>query len=124
MFKRAISQGSRKVCLTSVGQQRYFSAQLINRIAELVPEKQDALKKLNAEHGDKVLGTCTVTQAIGGMRGVKSMLWETSLLDSGSSFVHFAVVLRCFLHAIRLKNTYVVLFLCRGGHSLPRSNYS
>lgn len=34
------------------------------------------------EHGDKVLGTCTVAQAIGGMRSVKCMLWETSLLDA------------------------------------------
>jgi citrate synthase len=38
--------------------------------------------QLNKEHGDKVLGTCTVSQAIGGMRSVKCMIWETSLLDS------------------------------------------
>lgn len=31
--------------------------------------------------GDKVLGTCSVSQAIGGMRSVKSMIYETSLLD-------------------------------------------
>ena len=32
-------------------------------------------------YGDKVLGTCTVEQAYGGMRSVKSLVYETSLLD-------------------------------------------
>ena len=27
------------------------------------------------------MGTCTVAQAIGGMRSVKSMIWDTSNLD-------------------------------------------
>lgn len=31
--------------------------------------------------GGKVLGAVTVEQAIGGMRGIPAMLWETSLLD-------------------------------------------
>jgi len=55
---------------------------LRERLMEIMPEKQQAIRALNQEHGDKVLGTCTVSQAIGGMRSVKCMLWETSLLDS------------------------------------------
>jgi len=55
---------------------------LKERVTELLPEKQDDIRKLNQEHGDKVLGTCTVSQAIGGMRSVKCMVWETSLLDA------------------------------------------
>jgi len=39
-------------------------------------------KELRAAHGDKVLGNVTVEQVFGGMRGVKAMLWEPSVLDS------------------------------------------
>ena len=34
------------------------------------------------QHGSKVLGEVTVDQCIGGARGVKCMLWETSNLDA------------------------------------------
>lgn len=40
------------------------------------------VKDIRAKYGDKQLGTCTVTQAYGGMRSVKSMTYETSLLDT------------------------------------------
>ena len=47
-----------------------------------LPEKREAWKALKADYGDKKLGDVTVTQALGGARGVKCMVWETSLLDS------------------------------------------
>ena len=47
-----------------------------------LPEKREAWKSLKADYGDKSLGEVTVTQALGGARGVKCMVWETSLLDS------------------------------------------
>jgi citrate synthase len=40
------------------------------------------LKALKKECGAAALGTVTVEQAIGGMRGIPGMLWETSLLDA------------------------------------------
>ena len=40
------------------------------------------MKALKKECGAASLGTITVEQAIGGMRGIPSMLWETSLLDA------------------------------------------
>jgi len=52
------------------------------RLEEIIPGKQQELKDLKAAKGHMQLGTCTVEQAIGGMRSVKSMLWETSLLDA------------------------------------------
>jgi citrate synthase len=49
-------------------------------------EKASALsaeiKALLKEHGDKVIDTVTLSQAYGGMRDIKSMIWETSLLDA------------------------------------------
>lgn len=40
------------------------------------------LKKLLAEHSDTVIGQVTVGQAVGGMKGVVSLLTETSKLDN------------------------------------------
>jgi len=47
-----------------------------------MPQRKEEVKKLLVTHGEKIIGTCNVSQAIGGMRSVKSMIWETSLLDS------------------------------------------
>jgi citrate synthase len=46
-----------------------------------VPEKQKKIAELKKEHGKKVIGEVTIDQCIGGARGVKCMLWETSNLD-------------------------------------------
>eukprot|EP00978_Attheya_sp_CCMP212_P046168 scaffold377318_cov24-Attheya_sp.AAC.1 len=51
-------------------------------LAAQVPAKQQALLKLKKEHGSTVIGEVTIDQCIGGARGVKCMLWETSNLDS------------------------------------------
>ena len=47
-----------------------------------VPGKRLALAKLKKDHGAKVIGKVTIDQLIGGARGVKCMLWETSNLDA------------------------------------------
>jgi citrate synthase len=54
---------------------------LKERVAELIPKKQKEIKEIKEKWGEKLLGTCTVSQAYGGMRGVRSMVTETSLLD-------------------------------------------
>jgi len=59
-----------------------MSSGLRERLVELIPEKQADLKDLKTKYGNRVLGEVTVDQAIGGARGVKCMLWETSLLDA------------------------------------------
>ncbi|EFN53804.1 hypothetical protein CHLNCDRAFT_36371 [Chlorella variabilis] len=60
---------------------RTITTDLKAALAAKIPGEQERLKKLRKEHGSKALGACTVEQAIGGMRGVPAMLWETSLLD-------------------------------------------
>ena len=40
------------------------------------------MRKIKAAHGEKSLGETTVNMAMGGMRGITGMVWETSLLDS------------------------------------------
>lgn len=51
------------------------------QLQELIPEQQERLKKLKSEYGKVSVGDVTVDMVIGGMRGIKGMLWNTSLLD-------------------------------------------
>lgn len=60
---------------------RAFSTDLKAVLAAQIPARQDALKQLKAQYGATSLGNVTVDQCLGGARGVKCMLWETSLLD-------------------------------------------
>ena len=39
------------------------------------------LKSILKEHGESKVDEVTLSQVFGGMRGVKSMVWETSQLD-------------------------------------------
>jgi len=57
-------------------------ADLKTTLKEVIPVKREQLKKLKAEHGQKSLGEVKVENVIGGMRGIKGMLWEGSVLDA------------------------------------------
>ncbi|KAJ1977331.1 citrate (Si)-synthase, partial [Dimargaris xerosporica] len=54
---------------------------LKERLAEIIPEKQAEVKAVKQELGKKSLGEVTVDMAYGGMRGIKGMIWEGSVLD-------------------------------------------
>ncbi|GFR43640.1 hypothetical protein Agub_g4741 [Astrephomene gubernaculifera] len=63
---------------------RHFASEgcdLKEAVRELIPAQQERLKAIKKNFGNKSLGEVTVEQAIGGMRGIPGMLWETSLLD-------------------------------------------
>eukprot|EP01132_Coremiostelium_polycephalum_P010053 gene10053-12322_t len=62
---------------------RFFTTEssLKQRLLQIIPAKVEEVKQLKTVHGDKVIGTCTVAQAYGGMRSVKSLVTETSSLD-------------------------------------------
>ncbi|CAN8280142.1 unnamed protein product [Cochlearia groenlandica] len=55
---------------------------LKSQMQEIIPQQQDRLKKLKSEHGNVPVGKITVDMVLGGMRGMTSLLWETSLLDA------------------------------------------
>eukprot|EP00924_Labyrinthula_sp_SR-Ha-C_P009616 augustus_masked-scaffold_22-processed-gene-1.36-mRNA-1 protein AED:0.02 eAED:0.02 QI:0/-1/0/1/-1/1/1/0/457 len=61
---------------------RNYSSSLKKTLESLIPQERAALTQLKKDHGSKSLGEVTVDQAIGGARGIKSLLWETSLLDA------------------------------------------
>ncbi|EDO48974.1 predicted protein, partial [Nematostella vectensis] len=50
-------------------------------LEKIVPEKQQEVLSFRKEHGNKKLGEYTIDQAYGGMRGIKGLVTETSLLD-------------------------------------------
>jgi|Transcript_20365 citrate synthase len=79
---RAAGQLRHARALSSLKDTVAAQASLRETLADMLPEKQAELKQLKADHGDKVLGEVTVDQCIGGGRGVRCMLWETSLLDA------------------------------------------
>lgn len=55
---------------------------LKDAVGEVVPRKQEQLKQLKANYNDRSLGDIKLENLIGGMRGLKVMLWEGSVLDS------------------------------------------
>ena len=52
------------------------------RFAELLPKMREDMVNLRVNKGATSLGTITVDQILGGMRGVKGLLTETSKLDA------------------------------------------
>jgi len=55
---------------------------LKERLSELIPQEIENVKAVRAAHGNKSFGEVTVDQAYGGMRGIKGLIWEGSVLDA------------------------------------------
>lgn len=49
--------------------------------ANQIPAKIEEIKSFKKKHGKTVIDRVTLDQAYGGMRGIKSMVWEGSVLD-------------------------------------------
>lgn len=62
-------------------------------LTKKITEMQGEVKTILKEHGEKVISQATVSQAYGGMRDIKCMVWETSLLDpmEGIRFRGFSI---------------------------------
>jgi citrate synthase len=54
---------------------------LKDALAQVIPERRALVERIKKEHGAKPLGTVTVEMAYNGMRGIKGLVYETSLLD-------------------------------------------
>ncbi|RSH79769.1 citrate (Si)-synthase [Apiotrichum porosum] len=55
---------------------------LKERLAELIPKEIENVKSVRQQFGAKSFGEMTVDQAYGGMRGIKGLIWEGSVLDA------------------------------------------
>ena len=58
------------------------SQTLKETFAEKLPGEIDKIKRLRQGYGSKVVGEVTLDQVYGGARGIKSLVWEGSVLDS------------------------------------------
>lgn len=84
MMMLAARQTMRKAVLRTTGSRAMASGadELKNVLAEQIPQKRAHLKEFLSEYKGVKLGEVTVEQAYGGMRSVRSMVWETSNLDA------------------------------------------
>jgi len=66
--------------------QRHISADSSTNLKEVlavqVPEHRENIKQFVASHGKDVVGQVTIEQMYGGMRGIKGLITETSVLDA------------------------------------------
>jgi len=62
-------------------------------LTDLIPKEQKAVAAFRKEHGDKKVGEVTVNMMYGGMRGIKGLVTETSVLDpeEGIRFRGYAI---------------------------------
>jgi citrate synthase len=62
-------------------------ATLQKKLAEIIPGYRDDVKNLVTNYGDKVVSNVTVNQAYGGMRGVVSMVCDTSTVSPDKGLI-------------------------------------
>ena len=55
---------------------------LRSALAEKIPQAQEEVKAFRKEHGNTKVGEITVDMMYGGMRGMKGLVTETSVLDA------------------------------------------
>jgi len=80
---RSVMRSGSRLALRSAASRNFASEPtLLERMEAIIPEEQKRWTAIKKTHGSKSLGEVTVDQAIGGARGVKCMIWETSLLDA------------------------------------------
>ena len=58
-----------------------------DKLADQIPKLREERKKLVKEHGDKQISDVTIQQAIGGMRGVKAMVCDTSVVEPDKGLI-------------------------------------
>jgi citrate synthase len=62
-------------------------AKLKEKLASQIPALRTQMQALVKEHGNKVVSEVTIGQAFGGMRGVKGMICDTSVVDPDTGLV-------------------------------------
>ncbi len=60
---------------------------LHDRFASLIPKLREERQKIVKEHGDHKISDVNVTQAFGGMRGVKGLICDTSLVEPDKGLI-------------------------------------
>ncbi|MEE6468811.1 hypothetical protein FKM82_008384 [Ascaphus truei] len=68
-------------CVLIAARQASSSTNLKDVLSDLIPKEQTRIKNFKQQHGKTVIGQITVYMEYGGMRGMKGLVYETSVLD-------------------------------------------
>jgi len=60
---------------------------ILKNLNEKIPLWKEEIKNINLNYGNKIISQCTVSQAYGGMRDVKSLICDTSVVESDSGLI-------------------------------------
>ncbi|KAK2765003.1 hypothetical protein FQN54_008702 [Arachnomyces sp. PD_36] len=78
---RAVQASPRQLAVYSRAYSSAPESDLKTTLKEAIPAKRELLKQVKAR-GDEKIGDVKVSNVVGGMRGLKSMVWEGSVLDA------------------------------------------
>ncbi|KAG9102667.1 hypothetical protein FRC06_001500 [Ceratobasidium sp. 370] len=110
MFTASIRARAALNAIKSVPQVRYASTKnLKETLLEVIPAKQAQIKELRTNHASVKVGDVKIENVIGGMRGLKAMLWEGSVLDPNEG-IRF--------HGLSIPDCQKVLPPAKGGQEI------
>uniref|UniRef100_A0A673YEW7 Citrate synthase n=1 Tax=Salmo trutta TaxID=8032 RepID=A0A673YEW7_SALTR len=69
-------------CLFAASRNATTSTNLRDVLSDLVPKEQSRIKNFKTQYGKTNIGSITVDMIYGGMRGMKGLVYETSVLDA------------------------------------------
>ncbi|CAB1315179.1 unnamed protein product [Coregonus sp. 'balchen'] len=69
-------------CLFIASRNATTSTNLRDVLSDLVPKEQSRIKNFKTQYGKTNIGSITVDMIYGGMRGMKGLVYETSVLDA------------------------------------------
>lgn len=77
------TRSNKKAISALLASRAYSNAEktLKERFAEIFPAKAEEIKQFKKEYGHTVIDQVKLEQAYGGMRGIKGLVWEGSVLD-------------------------------------------
>ncbi|KAG8709464.1 hypothetical protein FRC08_018322 [Ceratobasidium sp. 394] len=110
MFTTSIRARAALNAIKSVPRVRYASTKnLKDTLLEVIPAKQAQIKELRTTHASVKVGDVKIENIIGGMRGLKAMLWEGSVLDPNEG-IRF--------HGLSIPDCQKVLPPAKGGQEI------
>ncbi|KAM9321490.1 citrate synthase, mitochondrial isoform 2-T2 [Gastrophryne carolinensis] len=68
-------------CVLIAARQASSSTNLKDVLSDLIPKEQTRIKNFRQQYGSTTIGQITVDMIYGGMRGMKGLVYETSVLD-------------------------------------------
>ncbi|XP_055648251.1 citrate synthase, mitochondrial [Falco peregrinus] len=69
------------LCVLFAARHASAATNLKDVLASMIPKEQAKIKSFRQQHGSTAIGQITVDMVYGGMRGMKGLIYETSVLD-------------------------------------------